>query len=116
MTRLTIENAKKYLVNMFAILNPKADKKATNAYNKKIEEMNKLDLRKKLEEVSLGDFTLKGIREATNISFAPKKTQAIYREVEAKLGALDIFIGKGGFEYECGVYCKKVLAKNQKHS
>ena len=35
-TEKRIENAKKYLVNMFAILNPKADTKATNAYNKKI--------------------------------------------------------------------------------
>ena len=116
MTRLTEENAKKYLMNMFTMLNPKVSMKINSQYQEKLNEMNKIERRDKLEEVSLGDFSLKGIRELTNISFAPKRTQKIYREAEKRIGALDRFIGKDGLEYECGVYCKKVLKKNRNMS
>tara|TARA_Y100000590_G_scaffold424431_1_gene531338 strand:- start:4536 stop:4886 length:351 start_codon:yes stop_codon:yes gene_type:complete len=113
MTRLTLDNARKYLVNMYDVMNPKSNMKSSQAYKEKINKMNSIEVREKLEEISDGMFSLKGARTATNISYAPKETQDIYKEVEIKLGALDKFIGKGGFEYECGVYCKKVIKKKE---
>ena len=110
-TRLTLENAKKYLKQMFVLLSPNVNSKSIDSYNLKLKKMNFVHIRDELEKVSEGIFTLKGTRESTNISYAPPETQTKYKEAELLLNGLEKFIGKGGFEYECGVYCKKVLKK-----
>tara|TARA_R110000744_G_scaffold7_2_gene32 strand:+ start:84 stop:407 length:324 start_codon:yes stop_codon:yes gene_type:complete len=99
MIRLTIEQAIDTLINIFS-LDPKL-----------VSTMAHIDLNSALIKMSNNKMCLKGTREATNISFAPKKTQATYKEAESLIGNLDRFVGKDGLEYECGVYCKKVVIK-----
>ena len=104
MIRLTIKQAVNTLINIFGI-----DKKVVVA-------MSPMELNSALIEKSGESMCLKGTREATNISFAPNETQAIYKEAETTLGSLSRFVGKDGLEYECGVYCKKVVIKKEKES
>ena len=61
--------------------------------------------------------TLKGSREATNISYAPKETQVLYGEASSLVGSIDNFyrkVGKENVEFTCGIYCKKVVVKDKK--
>lgn len=104
MIRLTIKQAIDTLINIFNL-----DAKVVN-------KMTPIEVNATLLEKSSGAMCLKGTREATNISFAPKDTQAIYKEAETTVGSLARFVGKDGLEYECGVYCKKVVIKKEKES
>ena len=79
--------------------------------SKLVDKMNKVEIGVALLEKSNGTMCLKGTREATNISFAPNETQTTYKDAELMVGTLDRFVGKDGLEYECGVYCKKVVIK-----
>ena len=51
---------------------------------------------------------IEAIRELEN---NPKETQAKYSEASSLVGSLDNFKGKDGYEYTCGIYCKKVVIK-----
>jgi len=99
MIRLTMEQAISTLINIF-LLDSKVVKK-----------MTQVEVSSTLIEKSKNTMCLKGTREATNISFAPKDTQATYKEAEILIGNLVRFKGKDGLKYECGVYCKKVVVK-----
>lgn len=115
MIRLTIPQAIQYLldkvVDMFDM--KVIDKKEVDKMSKEIEslESNPMELKTRLEQASRNTMTLKGSREATNISFAPNKTQSKYGEASSLVGSIDNFIGKDGLEYTCGIYCKKVIVK-----
>ena len=111
MIRLTIKQAIAYLTDEFVKMNPKESDKVIRLYVDSLNEMNTIELRTELEKVSNGLMTLKGSREATNISFAPKETQGTYKEAELIVGSIERFVGKEGLTYECGVYCKKVPVK-----
>jgi|6_EtaG_2_1085325.scaffolds.fasta_scaffold195568_1 hypothetical protein len=99
------------------------DKKQANLHlihivgldSKVVDKMNPTEINTALEQCSLIDgkasMCLKGTREATNISFAPNKTQDTYKEAETLVSGLARFVGKDGLKYECGVYCKKVVVK-----
>ena len=113
MIRLTIKQAILYLVDSFVKMNVKASKKDVLKYEVKIKAMHPVELGTLLKDVSNGMMGLKGTREATNISFAPKPTQATYKEAETMVGTLARFVGKDGLKYECGVYCKKVVIKKE---
>ena len=84
---------------------------------KVVEKMNPTEMNTALEGCSLiegkASMCLKGTREATNISFAPNKTQDTYKEAETLVSGLARFVGKDGLKYECGVYCKKVVVKKE---
>ena len=103
MIRLTIPQAIQYLldkvIDMFDM--KVIDKKQVDKMSKEIQSL----------ESSRNTMTLKGSREATNISFSPKKTIAKYNEASSLVGSIDNFIGKDGLEYTCGIYCKKVIVK-----
>jgi hypothetical protein len=101
MVRFTIKQAIDALINAFGM-----DEKVVNELAK-----NPVELGSKLLEVSNGTMALKGTREATNISFAPNEAQSTYKEAESLTGSIGEFIGKNGDQYECGVYCKKVVIK-----
>ena len=115
MIRLTIPQAIQYLLDkvcdMFDL--KVIDKKQYDKKFKEIEalESNPMELKTRLEQASRNTMTLKGSREATNISFSPKKTIAKYNEASRLVGSIDNFIGKDGLEYTCGIYCKKVIVK-----
>lgn len=115
MIRLTIPQAIQYLldkvVDMFDM--KVIDKKEVDKMSKEIEslESNPMELKTRLEKASRNTMTLKGSREATNISFSPKETQAKYNEASSLVGSIDNFKGKDGLEYTCGIYCKKVIVK-----
>ena len=115
MIRLTIPQAIQYLldkvIDMFDM--KVIDKKQVDKMSKEIEslESNPMELKTRLEKSSRGMMGLKGTREATNISFAPKETQAKYSEASSLVGSLANFKGKDGYEYTCGIYCKKVVIK-----
>ena len=115
MIRLTIPQAIQYLLDkvcdMFDL--KVIDKKQYDKKFKEIEalESNPMELKTRLEQASRNTMTLKGSREATNISFSPKKTIAKYNEASSLVGSIDNFIGKDGLEYTCGIYCKKVIVK-----
>ena len=116
MLRMTIDQAIGYLVDKVQdMLDMKVvDKKQANEkveYYKSLEN-NPMELKAELEKASRGKYTLKGSREATNISFAPKGTQAKYSEASSLVGSIDNF-EVNGVEYTCGIYCKKVV-KNKK--
>ena len=116
MLRMTINQAIGYLVDKVVdMLDMKVvDKKQANEkidYYKSLEN-NPMELKAELEKASRGKYTLKGSREATNISFAPKGTQAKYSEASSLVGSIDNF-EVNGVEYTCGIYCKKVV-KNKK--
>ena len=113
MIRLTIKQAVLYLIDSFKKMNAKASKKVVKAYMDKVKAMHPIELGTLLKDVSNGMMALKGTREATNISFAPNDTQAIYKEAESMVGTLARFVGKDGLKYECGVYCKKVVIKKE---
>ena len=113
---MTINQAIGYLVDKVVdMLDMKVvDKKQANEkidYYKSLEN-NPMELKAELEKASRGKYTLKGSREATNISFAPKGTQAKYSEASSLVGSIDNF-EVNGVEYTCGIYCKKVV-KNKK--
>jgi hypothetical protein len=101
MIRLTLKQAINTLINIFGI-----DRKVVVA-------MSPIEVNNALIEKSGESMCLKGTREATNISFAPNKTQATYKEAETMVGSLARFKGKDGLKYECGVYCKKVVIKKE---
>ena len=112
MLRMTINQAIGYLVDKVVdMLDMKVvDKKQANEkidYYKSLEN-NPMELKAELEKASRGKYTLKGSREATNISFAPKGTQAKYSEASSLVGSIDNF-EVNGVEYTCGIYCKKVV-------
>jgi len=115
MIRLTIPQAIQYLLDkvcdMFDL--KVIDKKQYDKKCMEIEalESNPMELKTRLEQASRNTMTLKGSREATNISFAPNKTQSKYGEASSLVGSIDNFIGKDGLEYTCGIYCKKVIVK-----
>ena len=116
MLRMTIDQAIGYLVDKVQdMLDMKVvDKKQANEkveYYKSLEN-NPMELKAEHEKASRGKYTLKGSREATNISFAPKGTQAKYSEASSLVGSIDNF-EVNGVEYTCGIYCKKVV-KNKK--
>ena len=113
MIRLTIKQAILYLVDSFIKMNVTASKKEAQTYMDKVREMHPIELGTLLKDVSNGMMGLKGTREASNISFAPKPTQATYKEAESMVGTLARFVGKDGLKYECGVYCKKVVVKKE---
>ena len=113
MIRLTIKQAILYLIDSFIKMNVKASQKEVTKYGDGLIAMHTIELGALLKNVSNGMMGLKGTREATNISFAPNDTQAIYKEAETTLGSLSRFIGKDGLKYECGVYCKKVVIKKE---
>ena len=117
MLRMTIEQAIGYLVDKVQdMLDMKViDKKQANEkveYYKSLEN-NPMELKAELEKASRGKYTLKGSREATNISFAPKGTQAKYYEASSLVGSIDNF-EVNGVEYTCGIYCKKVVKTKKK--
>ena len=114
MIRLTIKQAILYLVDSFIKMNVTASKKEAQTYMDKVREMHPIELGTLLKDVSNGMMGLKGTREASNISFAPKPTQATYKEAESMVGTLARFVGKDGLKYECGVYCKKVVVPKEK--
>jgi hypothetical protein len=99
------------------------DKKQANLHlihivgldSKVVDKMNPTEINTALEQCSLIDgkasMCLKGTREETNISFAPKPTQDTYKQAETMVNGLTRFVGKDGLKYECGVYCKKVVVK-----
>ena len=84
---------------------------------KVVDKMNPTEINTALEECSMiegkASMCLKGTREATNISFSSKETQATYKEAETMVSGLARFVGKDGLKYECGVYCKKVVVKKE---
>jgi predicted MPP superfamily phosphohydrolase len=101
------------------------DKKQANLHlihivgldSKVVDKMNPTEINTALEECSMiegkASMCLKGTREATNISFSSKETQATYKEAETMVSGLARFVGKDGLKYECGVYCKKVVVKKE---
>ena len=116
MIRLTIEQAIGYLIDrvelafeLNAIKESEAKKRIAEI---KLLENNPLELKTRLESESKGKNTLKGTREATNISYAPSEVQAKYYEANILVGSIDNFEGKDGLEYTCGIYCKKVVKKD----
>ena len=115
MVRLTIKQAIEYLLDkVYDMYDMKViDKKEVEKRSKEIIslESNPLELKARLEKESRGKYTLKGSREATNISFAPNESQTTYKEAESLVGSIGTFVGKNGLKYECGVYCKKVVIK-----
>ena len=115
MIRLTIPQAIQYLLDkVIDMLDMKViDKKEVDKMSKEIEslESNPMELKTRLEKSSRNTMTLKGSREATNISFAPSETQAKYGEASSLVGSLANFKGKDGLMYTCGIYCKKVIVK-----
>ena len=111
--RLTIKQAILYLVDSYKKMNANASKKDVLKYDDELIKMHPIELGILLKSVSNDMMALKGTREATNISFAPKDTQAIYKEAETTVGSLARFVGKDGLKYECGVYCKKVVIKKE---
>ena len=113
MIRLTIKQAILYLLDSFIKMNAKASKKEVTKYGDRLMKLHPVELGTLLKGVSNGMMGLKGSREATNISFAPKPTQATYKEAETMVGTLARFVGKDGLKYECGVYCKKVVIKKE---
>ena len=117
MLRMTITQAIAFLVDKIVdMLDMKViDKKQANErmdYYKSLEN-NPMELKAELEKVSRGKYTLKGSREATNISFAPKGTQSKYSEASSLVGSIDNF-EVNGVEYTCGIYCKKVVKTKKK--
>ena len=115
MVRLTITQAIEYLLDkVLDMLDMNViDEKKAKEMSKDITalEGNPLELKARLEKESRGKYTLKGSREATNISFAPNESQTTYKEAESLVGSIGTFVGKNGLKYECGVYCKKVVIK-----
>jgi|TARA_R110002110_G_scaffold388296_1_gene600421 hypothetical protein len=111
MIRLTIKQAVLYLIDSYKKMNANASKNVVKAYMDKVKAMHPIELGTLLKNVSNDMMALKGTREATNISFAPNETQTTYKEAESMVGTLARFVGKDGLEYECGVYCKKVVIK-----
>jgi hypothetical protein len=115
MVRLTITQAIEYLLDkVLDMLDMNViDEKKAKEMSKDITalEGNPLELKVRLEKESRGKYTLKGSREATNISFAPNESQTTYKEAESLVGSIGTFVGKSGLKYECGVYCKKVVIK-----
>ena len=116
MVRLTIEQAIGYLVDRIefalelnAIKESEAKKRIAEVM---LLENNPFELKARLEKESKGKYTLKGSREATNISYAPNEVQAKYGEASVLVGSIDNFVGKDGLEYTCGIYCKKVVRKD----
>ena len=118
MVRLTITQAIEYLLDkVLDMLDLNViDKKQ---YDKKSKEVialenNPMELKTRLEQASRNTMTLKGSREATNISFAPSEVQTKYGEASSLVGSIDNFVGKDKVEYTCGIYCKKVVKKKEK--
>ena len=116
MIRLTIEQAIEYLLDkVLDMLELNViDKKQYDKKSKEIQglESNPMELKTRLEQASRNTMTLKGSREATNISYAPNEIQAKYYEANVLVGSIDNFEGKDGLEYTCGIYCKKVVKKD----
>ena len=113
MIRLTIKQAILYLVDSFKKMNAKVSKNVVKVYMDKIKAMHPVELGTLLKDVSNGMMGLKGTREATNISFAPKGLQEVYKKAEGIVSSLPRFVGKDGLKYECGTYCKKVVIKKE---
>ena len=121
MIRLTIPQAIVYLLDkvkdmfdMKVIDKKKLDKMCLEIASL---ENNPLELKARLEKSSRNTMTLKGSREATNISYAPNEVQTKYSEASALVGSIDNFyrkVGKDKIEYTCGIYCKKVVKKKDK--
>jgi len=84
-----------------------------NTYFKTLTSFSPLELREELESVSNGLMTLKGTREATNISYAPSETKEAYGKLEVEVSKLKNFKASG-IEYTMGIYCKKVAKKKEK--
>ena len=118
MVRLTITQAIEYLLDkVLDMLDMNViDKKQYDKKSKEIEglESNPMELKTRLEQASRNTMTLKGSREATNISFAPSEVQTKYSEASSLVGSIDNFVGKDGLEFTCGIYCKKVVIKKEK--
>ena len=121
MIRLTIPQAIVYLLDkvkdMFDL--NVIDKKKADSMCEEIDGLanNPMELKTRLEKSSRNTMTLKGSREATNISFAPKETQVLYGEASSLVGSIDNFyrkVGKENVEFTCGIYCKKVVVKDKK--
>tara|TARA_Y100000590_G_C15044195_1_gene760038 strand:- start:171 stop:539 length:369 start_codon:yes stop_codon:yes gene_type:complete len=118
MVRLTIEQAIEYLLDkvldmldMNVIHEGKAKKMSKDI---RALENNPMELKERLEKQSRNKYTLKGSREATNITYAPKETQDKYGKASSLVGSIDNFVGKDNVEYTCGIYCKKVVKKKGK--
>ena len=118
MVRLTIPQAIEYLLDkvLDMLEMDVIDGKKAKEMGKEITalESNPLELKARLEKQSRNKYTLKGSREATNISFAPSEVQTKYSEASALVGSIDNFVGKDKVEYTCGIYCKKVVKKKGK--
>ena len=118
MVRLTIKQAIEYLLDkvLDMLEMDVIDEKKAKVMGKEITalENNPLELKARLEKQSRNKYTLKGSREATNISFAPSEVQTKYGEASSLVGSIDNFVGKDGLEYTCGIYCKKVIKKKDK--
>tara|TARA_Y100000004_G_C8840286_1_gene380160 strand:- start:406 stop:777 length:372 start_codon:yes stop_codon:yes gene_type:complete len=123
MLRIDAENAVKMLVNNYlatiSILKDNGvtkSKKEVDAEVARIKELinNEAELKNELQDKTDGQYTLKGTRGATNISFADEKTQKLYGKAEELVGKIVPFKGKNGDIYNVGVYCKKVVSKQKK--
>ena len=118
MVRLTIEQAIEYLQDKILDMLELGviDAKKSNKMMDEVDALanNPLELKARLEKQSRNKYTLKGSREATNISFAPNEVQTKYGEASSLVGSIDNFVGKDGLEYTCGIYCKKVVKKKDK--
>ena len=115
MIRYTIEQAINYLVDKvldmvsMKVISVEESKKSIKDIHRLVN--NPMEIKAMLESSSRGKITLKGSREATNISFAPKETIAKYSEAQTLVGSISTFKGKDGIDYTCGIYCKKVIVK-----
>jgi hypothetical protein len=121
MVRLTIEQAIEYLQDKIldmlelGVIDAKKSSKMMDEVDALVD--NPLELKARLEKQSRNKYTLKGSREATNISYAPNEVQTKYSEASALVGSIDNFyrkVGKDKIEYTCGIYCKKVVKKKEK--
>ena len=123
MLRIDAENAVKMLVNNYLATistlkdnGVKKPKKEVDAEVVRIKELknNEAELRNELQEKTDGQYTLKGTRGATNISYADEKIQTLYGTAEELVGKIMPFKGKNGDTYNVGVYCKKIATKQTK--
>ena len=124
MLRIDAVNAVKMLINNYlsSISMLKANgvdkpKKEVDAEVNRIKELinNEAELKNELQEKTDGQYTLKGTRGATNISYADDEIQKLYGKAEELVGKIVPFKGKNGDTYNVGVYCNKMVNKQTKN-
>tara|TARA_R100000742_G_C4198742_1_gene28512 strand:+ start:183 stop:563 length:381 start_codon:yes stop_codon:yes gene_type:complete len=123
MLRIDAVNAVKMLVNNYlatiTILKDNGVKKPKSEVDAEVARIEKLidneaELKNELQDKTDGQYTLKGTRGATNISYADDDTQKLYGKAEELVGKIVPFKGKNGDTYNVGVYCKKMVSKQTK--